>query len=94
MILVVMNRIILKKILLSLFILVSLAIIIYGLLFVFSQMTNIKYYFDNCLPNSNDKSVIPIYRKEFFQELILFAKIVVGYTICGLILAICYWKKR
>lgn len=90
-----MNKILLKKILLSLFILVSLAIIVDQLLFVISQMVNIKYYFDHSLPNPiySDENTMPICRKEFFQELILFAKIIVGYAICGLIIAICYWKK-
>jgi hypothetical protein len=90
-----MNKILLKKILLSLFILVSLAIIVDQLLFVISQMVNIKYYFDHSLPNPiySDENTMPICRKEFFRELILFAKIIVGYAICGLIIAICYWKK-
>ncbi|MDR0538439.1 MAG: hypothetical protein LBH04_10450 [Tannerellaceae bacterium] len=38
-------------------------------------MTNIEYYFEDCLPNSNNKSTITICRKEFFQELILASKI-------------------
>jgi len=90
-----MNVTLLKKILLSLFILVSLAIIINELMFIISQMVNIKYYFDHSLPTSkySNENIIPICSKEFFHELILFAKIIVGYAVCGLILAICYWKK-
>ena len=81
---------ILKKILLSLFIIVSLVIIIYGLLFIISQMVNMKYYFDHSLPTPiySSENTIPICKKEFFQELILFAKIIVGYAICGLVLSI------
>ncbi len=90
-----MNTTLLKKILLSLFIIVSLAIIINELMFIISQMINMKYYFDHSLPNPiySSENTIPICSKEFFQELILFAKIIVGYAICGLILVICYWKK-
>ena len=64
---------ILKKILLSLFIIVSLVIIIYGLLFIISQMVNMKYYFDHSLPTPiySSENTIPICKKEFFQELIL-----------------------
>jgi predicted branched-subunit amino acid permease len=91
-----MNTTLFKKILLSLFILVSLVIIVYGLLFIVSQMVNIKYYFDHSLPNPiySNENTIPICRKEFFQELILFAKIIVGYAIFGLILGIYYIRKK
>ena len=91
-----MNTILLKKLLLSLFILVSLAIIINELMFIISQMVNMKYYFEHSLPTPiySSENTIPICRKEFFQELIFFAKIIIVYAICGLILAICYWKKR
>jgi len=90
-----MNTTLLKKILLSLFIIVSLAIIINELMFIISQMVNMKYYFDHSLPTPiySSENTIPICSKEFFQELILFAKVIVGYAVCGLILAICYWKK-
>lgn len=90
-----MNKILLKKILLSLFIVVSLVIIVSELLFIISQMVNIKYYFDHSLPNPiySNENTIPICRKEFFQELILFAKIIVGYAVFGLILAV-YWIRR
>ena len=96
MIFIIMNTILKKKILLSLFILVSLAIIVNELMFIISQMVNIKYYFDHSLPTPiySNENTIPICREEFFQELILFAKIVVGYAICGLILAIYYIKKK
>ena len=90
-----MNKI-LSKTLLSLFALVSLVIIVYGLMFIISQMVNIKYYFDHGLPAPiyNNENTIPICRKEFFEELIFIMGIVVGYAICGLILAISSFRKN
>jgi hypothetical protein len=61
-------------------------------MFVISQMVNIKYYFDDCLPNTTDSS-IPVCNKDFFLELILYAKIFIAYAIYGLILAV-YWIMR
>ena len=62
-------------------------------MFVVSQMVNITYYFENCLPNNNNNT-IPICKKEFFLELILYAKIIVLYAIYGLNIAIHYIKKN
>ena len=81
-----------KKIFVYIFILLSLFVIIYGVMFVISQMINIKYYFDDCLPNGNGS--IPICEKEFFLELILYAKVLIFYATYGLTLSIyCIWKK-
>lgn len=77
----------LHNVFLSIFILFSLIVIVYGVLFSISQMVSIKYYFDDCLPNGNNS--IPVCQKEFFLELILYAKILVFYAVYGLILAIC-----
>ena len=82
----------LKRILLSLFTLLSLVIIIVGTMFIISQMINIKYFFDHA-PINNDKNTIPICTREFVSELILYAKIIIGYAICGLILVVCYAKS-
>jgi hypothetical protein len=88
-----MKNKILHNVFLYIFILFSLIVIVYGVLFVISQMISIKYYFDDCLSNGNNSSV-PICQKEFFLELVLYAKILVFYAIYGLILAICCIRKK
>jgi hypothetical protein len=88
-----MKKSIFKNILLWLFVMFSLVIIFYGIMFVMSQMTNIKYYFDDGLPNSNIGN-LPICRKEFINELILFAKFVICYSIYGLIIGIYSIKRK
>ena len=72
------------------------SVVIYGLLFIISQMVNMKYYFDHSLPTPiySSENTIPICKKEFFQELILFAKIIVGYAICGLVLSIFVIRRK
>jgi len=87
-----MNKNILK-ILQYIFILFSLIVIIYGILFYINQNINIKYYFDDCLPNANINQ-IPIFQKEFFIELILYSKIIILYAIYGMFLLIYSIKKR
>ena len=82
-----------KKIFIYIFILFSLMIIIYSVLFIVSQHINIKYYFDDYLPNGNANS-IPICQKKFIFELILYAKILIFYALYGLILSLYYLKKR
>jgi len=77
----------LNNIFLYVFILFSLIVIIVGILFIISQMVNIKYYFDDSLPNSISNSN-PICAKEFFLEMIWYAKIIVIYAVYGFILAI------
>lgn len=82
----------LKKIFIYTFILFSLIVIIDGIMFIISQMANIKYYFDDYLSNNNNS--IPICEKEFILELILYAKILIVYALYGLFLSIYYiWKK-
>jgi hypothetical protein len=83
-----------KKILFSLFVLLSLVIIVEGVMFVVSQMINIKYYFDTSLPCNNSEHIIPICTRKFVSELILYAEIIVGYAICALILVISYIRKE
>ena len=87
-----MKNEIIDKIFIYLFVLFSLVVIVYGVIFIINQQINIKYFFEDCLPDSNaDK--IPICPKDFFVELILYAKIIVLYAIYGLILSV-YHKKR
>ncbi|MBP1629141.1 MAG: hypothetical protein H6Q15_34 [Bacteroidetes bacterium] len=66
---------------------------IYSVLFYISQEVNIKYYFDDCLPNGSANQ-IPICKKDFFLELILYAKILIFYSLYGLILSVCHIKNR
>lgn len=82
-----MKRMTIRKIFLYGFLLFSLVVLIYGIMFAVSQMVNIKYYFDDSLPNSSNSS-IPICEKEFFLELVFYAKFVIVYAVYGLILSI------
>lgn len=89
-----MKRMTIRKIFLCGFLLFSLVVLIYGIMFTVSQMVNIKYYFDDSLPNRNNSS-IPICEKEFFLELVFYAKIVIMYAVYGLILSIsCIRRKK
>lgn len=87
-----MNNKKLNKILHYIFILFSLIVIVYSVLFIINQKINIKYYFDDCLPNGTN-NLIPICQKDFFLELILYAKFLLFYAICGLIFAI-FQRRR
>ena len=88
-----MKNEIIDKIFIYLFVLFSLVVIVYGVMFIINQQINIKYFFEDCLPDSNaDK--IPICPKDFFVELILYAKIIVLYAIYGLILSVYHKKDR
>ena len=49
-----MNNKKLNKILQYVFILFSLIVIVYSVLFIISQEVNIKYYFENSLPNGSN----------------------------------------
>lgn len=82
-----MNHATIRKIFVFLFLLFSIVVIIYGVMFVINQMISVKYYFDDALPNSIN-NFIPICKKDFFLELILYAKILIIYAICGLVLSI------
>ena len=81
-----------RKVLLYFFVLFSLILIGYGVMFIVSQMVNIKYYFDDGFSAGHNNYAIPIYQKEYFLELVLYAKILIVYALLGLILAI--WCLR
>lgn len=87
-----MNNKKLHKILQYVFVLFSLIVIVYSVLFIINQEVNIKYYFENSLPNGRNDS-IPICQKDFFLELILYAKVLLFYAIYGLFLSISCIKK-
>ena len=87
-----MNNKKLNKILQYIFILFSLIVIVYSVLFIINQEINIKYYFEDYLPNGSN-NLIPICQKDFFLELILYAKALLFYAIYGLILSIYCIKK-
>ncbi|OUN68018.1 hypothetical protein B5G10_12460 [Barnesiella sp. An55] len=87
-----MNNKKLHKILQYVFILFSLIVIVYSVLFIISQEVNIKYYFENSLPNGSNDS-IPICQKDFFLEVILYAKVLLFYAIYGLFLSISCIKQ-
>ena len=88
-----MKKEIIDKIFIYLFVLFSLVVIVYVVLIIINQQVNIKYFFEDCLPDSNaDKT--PICQKDFFVELILYAKIIVLYAIYGLILSVYHKKDR
>ena len=91
-VLILMNNKKLNKILQYVFILFSLIVIVYSVLFIVNQEVNIKYYFENSLPNGSNNS-IPICQKDFFLELILYAKVLLFYAIYGLFLSISCIKK-
>lgn len=91
-VLILMNNKKLNKILQYVFILFSLIVIVYTVLFIISQEVNIKYYFENSLPNGSNNS-IPICQKDFFLELILYAKVLLFYAIYGLFLSVSCIKK-
>ncbi len=82
-----------NRIFLYVFILLSLMVIVYSVLFIISQQINIKYYFEDCLPNSSANS-IPVCQKDFFIELILYAKFLIFYAIYGLILSFYHTIKK
>lgn len=77
-----------RKIFKIIFVLFSLFVIGYGVMFIISQMINIKYYFDNGLPHTVNSYTIPIFEKEFFLELIFGVKVLIAYAIYGLILVL------
>jgi hypothetical protein len=82
-----------KKIILIGYLLFSTAIIIYGFMFVVSQMVNLKYYFESNLPTSSN-SCYP-FDNEFILEIIQFAKIIIFYAFWGLFLSIyLLWDKK
>lgn len=83
-----------KKTFLYIFIFFSVIVIGYEVMFIASQMVNIKYYFDDCFPAGYDNSIIPICQKEYFLELIFYAKILIIYALSGLILAIWCLRKN
>ena len=91
-VLILMNNKKLNKILQYVFILFSLIVIVYSVLFIVNQEVNIKYYFENSLPNGSNNS-IPICQKDFFLEVILYAKVLLFYAIYGLFLSISCIKK-
>ena len=59
-----MNNKKLNKILQYIFILFSLIVIVYSVLFIINQEINIKYYFEDYLPNGSN-NLIPICQKDF-----------------------------
>lgn len=81
-----------KKIFLYAFILLSLIVVFHSILFIINQQINIKYYFDDCLPNSS-ADLTYICQKDFFLELILYAKILIFYAIYGMVLLYYYSRK-
>lgn len=83
-----------KKVLKFIYAIFSLIVISYSVMFIISQMVNIKYYFDNSLPINGNNYSIPICEKEFFLELILYAKILIIYAICGIIVVISSFNKK
>ena len=82
-----------NRIVLYIFILLSLIVIVYSALFIISQQINIKYYFEDCLPDSSANS-IPVCQKEFFIELILYAIFLIFYALYGLILSFYYSNNK
>lgn len=70
------------------FIIASIIIIIYRVLFYINQMINIKYYFDQPLVYDNPASYPPICNEEYVLESILTAKIEIVYALGGLILCV------
>ena len=48
-----MKKEIIDKIFIYLFVLFSLVVIVYGVMFIINQQINIKYFFEDCLPDSN-----------------------------------------
>lgn len=72
-----------------LFLLLSLLLGICIILFIVSQEINLKYYFKDCLPNSIDINMLPpIFQESFWEELILYAKILFFYAMFGLVISI------
>lgn len=88
-----MKNKIINKMLLYTFILFSLIVVVWSILFIINQQINIKYYFDDYLPNGSANS-IPICKKDFLLELILYAKILLLYAIYGLVLSAYLIRKR
>lgn len=78
-----------KKLIFIGYLLFSIAIIIFGIMFILSQMVNLKYYFDN----NSSVSCYP-FDKDFILELVFYAKIIVFYSFGGLLLSVYFLRNK
>lgn len=82
--------VILKKIILIIFVIFSLLMITYGIVFILDYFLVIKYSVEDCLPLHGNTLPLESERLDEIHILINYAKIVVVYAIYALSLAV-YW---
>lgn len=86
--------VIMKKISLIVFLIFSLLMIGYGIVFIMDYLLVIKYSIEDCLPLQGD-STFPTEsdRLNEIHALINYAKIVIIYAVCGLLLTVyCFFN--
>jgi len=89
--------VIIKKIILILFVGLSLLIITYGIGFIMNYFLVVKYSVEDCLPLSGNGALADSSRLNEIYTLITYAKIIVVYATCTMLLAVyCIFriKKR
>lgn len=82
--------VIMKKIILIVFIIFSLLIIGYGIVFIIDYYLIIKYSIEDCLPFGSDRIFEKNERIDEIYTLINYAKIVIVYVFYALLLIIYY----
>lgn len=74
------------------FIIISLAIIIYCLLITLNLQLVIKYHFDDCIVHKNN--IDYSYLKDLFVDILLYTKFITAYAIIGLAISLQFAFKR
>ena len=80
------------KFLVYLFIIISLAIIIYCLLITLNLQLVIKYHFDDCIAHKNN--IDYSYLKDLFVDMLLYTKIIIAYVVIGLAISLLFVFKK
>ena len=80
------------KFLVYMFIIISLAIIIYCLLITLNLQLVIKYHFDDCIAHKNN--IDYSYLKNLFVDMLLYTKIIIAYAVIGLAISLLFVFKK
>ena len=83
---------VIHKFLVYMFIIISLAIIIYCLLITLNLQLVIKYHFDDCIVHKNN--IDYSYLKDLFVDILLYTKFITAYAIIGLAISLQFAFKR
>lgn len=83
---------VIHKSLVYVFIIISLAIIIYCLLITLNLQLVIKYHFDDCIAHKNN--IDYSYLKDLFVDMLLYIKFIIVYAIIGLVISLQFVFKK